>query len=1349
MAELSPVALLPGGCQQDCALPVISHANVIVYCSAAAIYMHTPNTITLPASAGAAVGTGRAKNENETFHNYPLTRIFASGVVGVIYSFDFNDEYMACVTSTTNTVVWRIADGENLNDKRVPSCVGEFFRREGGPSVVRIAGKYHILYGTKTGWVVSVNMNDGTTMHQLRLCVTYKSVNSISLSTPASVATKAAGGHWEGTETQVGYVTVVDVSISRPDTIVVGTSEGYLFVLSIHPANGLRQTASLRPFSAPAVFEDKPAADSTNNGSDALNEMGCLPVTAMAFDPNNPNFVAVGSRDGGLVLVDIVSTTIVQTYAVNGEPVISIAWLAGQAGEFVTTDGESSKLHVWSVSTRTAVAVWHPVAGCAIFGIAAFAPEHLFIALRSGSVAVFNTRTGQIEMQTEAGHTDVMHTCRYAHHDKDQLATTSTDGTIRLWNTKQLVLQNTLDVGRVIVRSMDWSLSGKYLAAGLSNGEVVCYYVHTQREHWRVSVTTVSTVYFVSWSCTESGGHIAASHRDGLAVISARDGKILRHYKTKSPVSGIEFDRKHPKHLAAACQDGQVLVFHISSSREEPALILTGHMDAASSVSYNPTVPNFLLSCSHDTTLRLWDLYSGASHTASVSCRVLRGHTNSVNAIAWCSIAPYIALSASSDCTVRLWDVRGGSNLATVRAHNAEVIALSTHPERPLVFASVSHDNSIIFWHLGLLRQVYLEAALGRIEHCIVSDGASLLASAAASSSSSIVDPAFLVTGDVVQELNKELKEANLAPHKRMERLVRMFEFPCGAVDLARAAGFSVDPQDVSNAKCTVVPTSRLVEVHGKWGKTNVEKSHGKTVTNAGEEYKKSRIIEAAEFMLQIGKVAEYCQLMAEVGEWDRAIAAAPVVSRDFWRSLCLKAAETMEAAGNARALRYFIMAEESARAALLVSRQSNKNWDLAAVIAQTCPQHVVDETSTEPPHNTTVDTNGVSAVVKGLLNARATALENAMNPRIVAATKLAEGANDDAVMDLIHSGDVVIAHLLVHTVPLQRQTTIDAGYRLSMLLSCRQRQWDTALICATRHSNPHDGLATVLAFYQEAEEKTRSVDTNAVPAPVNERMKTFHEQLLLECQRLQLPLDAESIQRKHATDGLGSINQLAAMALSPKTPVGTVTSEELLHTMSNFIDSVLQAALQDIDSPNAVFYLNQAFSATCYVSLPIQSASKGANSTTPTGFSTTITGNGTHSAAVRRFLAQVFLLAALMCVKVYRFPNFLNPTFTKARELAEGDNHLMVLLSKAQQSLGSYSPHSVEVGCPTLGASIPFYDIEDGIQLKSILTKEPLAGAVHVLEDGVSLMGKSEAFQWMLCCAFSPLASGARFLPL
>ncbi|KEG10302.1 hypothetical protein DQ04_03911010 [Trypanosoma grayi] len=1345
MAALNQVALLPGGCHQSCTLPVVGRSNAIAYCSPAAIYMYTPTTHTVnPAGrrnstkstvSAASAGDGKAVSV------YPLTHIFANGVAGAIKSFDFNDEYVTCVTAGAKTAVWRLSDGEQLHGKRLPSGVGDFFKREGGPSVVRVAGKHHIIYGTTTGWVVTANMNDGTTTHQLKLANTDGSVSIVNSNSNNNNNNNSRG------ITNVGYVTSIDVAVSRPDTIVLGTSEGLVFIVLLHPVNGLQQTVMLRPFPAQPVPADTPLGNgsinnnSTNNNTNISSGSGVVAITAVSFDPHNPNLVAAGSREGALALLDIASNAVVQAFEVHGTPVISISWLAGQAGTFVTTDGESSKLRLWGVNSRTPALTWNPIAGSVLLGSAAFAPEHLLLALRNGSVVVYNTKTHQVEMQTEGGHTDTMHSCRYAHHDRELLATASTDGSIRVWNTKQLTLQQNIHVGQVIVHSVDWSPTGKYVAAGLNNGEVVCYHVSTQRENWRVNVTSGDLTWCLSWSLAESSSHIAVSHRGGVVVLSARDGKIVRRYKTKSPIFGIDFDPTHAKYLAAGCQDGKVLVFHVTSSHEEASVVLSGHSETVSSVLYNPIVSHFLLSCSHDGTLRLWDVSSMASHTASVASRVLRGHTERVSSIAWCSLAPYLALSGSADCTVRLWDVRNGMNVITVRSHSAEVLALSSHPERPLVFASASRDSTIVFWNIGLLRHVYLEAALGTLDRFLVNDTSSLLSATSTISVS-------VVAGDAVQSLLKDIKDTSLTPYKRMERIIGFFEFPCGAADVVRAVGYSSDPQDISNAKCTVVPASRLVEVRRKWGKSMVEKAHGKSVAGAGEEYKKTRLIEAAEAMLQLGKVSEYCQLMVEAGEWESAIAAAPLVGRDLWRSLCMQAGEAMEEAGDTRAVRYYIMAEESARAARLVARQSDKNWDLATVIAQSCPQST-EQTGSEPPHNVVVDTNGSSAVVAELLDARAVALANAMNPRIVTATELNEGTNDDAVMHLIYRGDVVIAHLLIHTVPLQQQTTIDAGYRLSMLQSCRQRQWDTALLCATRLSNPYDGLAIVLALYQHIQGKIRKNDSPRPVTSVQEKMKSFHERVLAECQRLQLPLDMENIQRKHANDGLASVNQIAAMVLSPNTSIGVETSEELVQTIGNFIDNLLQVALQDIDSTNAIFYMKQALAVSCYVSLPVHLPLKSGTATTSASSSMTFASGGTHSAIVRKFLAQVFLVAALMCVKVYRFPKLLNPVFAKARELAEGDSSLMALLTKVQQALSSYSPHSVEVDCMPLGATVPTFAVESGVQLKSVVTTEPISGAVHILEDGVSAMGKCEALQWMLCCAFSPLASGARMLSL
>ncbi|ORC86449.1 uncharacterized protein TM35_000281650 [Trypanosoma theileri] len=1451
MAALNQVALLAAGCSESCTLPVVARSKAIAYCSATSIYMHTPtkhtstntnNTDPLrrnSTSVPSAVGNGSGK----TFTTYPLSRIFANGVTDLIQSFDFNDEYMACVTRDCKTVVWRVGDAEVLNGKRLPNALSGFFKREGGPMVVRVAGKHHIVYGTTTGWIISANMNDGTTTHQLKLPLDDKS-NSIVNNDSSNNYT-------------VGQITSIDASPARPDVLAVGTSEGMLFILSLHPSNGLQRTATLRPFATTTTNTNTNTNmtttttlegsinTGTGNNNNNNNNNSLAAVTVAAFDPNNAFCLAVGSREGALVLVDAASGTVVQRFEVQDSPICSISWIPTQSGTFVTTNGNSSKLSIWTVNSRTSTVVWNPICGSVLVGSASFAPEHLFLALRSGSVAVFNTQTQEVEMQTETGHTNRLHDCRYSKHDKDLIATTSADGTIRVWNTKQLLLNHTIEVGSVIVQTMDWSPSGKYIVAGLSTGEVVSYHVSTQHEQWRALVVAPRYnnhnnnnkgpfgVCGVVWSPSEAGNYIAAAHRSGITLLSSRDGKVIREYTTKSPVYSVDMEPLHAKQMAAACHDGQVYIFSLTGSQTTPTLILTGHTDVVNHVIFNPIIPRYLLSASHDTTLRVWDLAPPAvAQNTSVNARVLRGHTDHVHAAAWCPLAPYIAFSAGADGCVRVWDVRNGVHIAAVRAHSGVhtnnynyksqtgrmmmggVVGLAgPHGDRPLVLATAGGvDGAVVFWHAGLLRQAAIDAALGALPSRLTRDPHTLIDSSKNTntimgvntnvnhqSNSSI----YYLAGEAVQQLSRDLADSTLTPHRRMERIANFFEFPYGAVDVARVAAYCSDPTESIHTRCSVVPSTRLVEVREKLGKSMVEKAHGRTVAGAGAAYKKTRLIEAADAMLQIGNITEYCKLMIEAGEWDNAIAAAPLVSREFWRSTCLQAAEAMQTAGDVRATRYFIMAEESARAARFLAHQSDKNWDSAIVIAKTCPQRVEPTATTETPHNTTVDTNGSSAVVVELLEERASMFTYSMNPRIVAAAKLANGANDEAVMQLVYSGDVLMAHLLIHSVPLQQQTTIDAGYRLPMLQSCRQRQWDTAVLCATRMSNAYDGLATVLSFCQQAFGKiklsssgsgsnntpnTNNNINNLSNLPLNEKLKSIHEQILGECRRLQLPLDMESIQQRHANDGLASINQIAAMVLSPNTPVGIVTSEEIIQTMSNFIDNIIQVALQDIDGTNAVFYLKQAYAVTCYVSLPIQlPAGNTGNSSASPGSSLVFPGGNSHSAPVRKFLALSFLLAALMCVKVYRFPKLLNPVFSKACELCNGDTTTMTLLSKVQQVLNAYSPHSIEVNCTVLGEEVPFLHFDNyppppppptatttttttnttntntnnsnsnnntntgsgGMYMKSTVTSEPICGPTHVLEDGISVMSKNEALQWMLCCAFTPLASGVKMLPL
>jgi Flp pilus assembly protein TadD len=97
-----------------------------------------------------------------------------------------------------------------------------------------------------------------------------------------------------------------------------------------------------------------------------------------------------------------------------------------------------------------------------------------------------------------------------------------------------------------------------------------------------------------------------------------------------------------------------------------------------------------IASASDDTTIRLWDMATGAE------IRILRGHRREAVRIAFSPDGARLA-SASNDETVKLWEVLSGQEMLTLRGHRSLVrgVAFSHDGQR---IASCSVDGAIKIW---------------------------------------------------------------------------------------------------------------------------------------------------------------------------------------------------------------------------------------------------------------------------------------------------------------------------------------------------------------------------------------------------------------------------------------------------------------------------------------------------------------------------------------------------------------------------------------------------------------------------------------------------------------------------
>jgi WD40 repeat protein len=100
---------------------------------------------------------------------------------------------------------------------------------------------------------------------------------------------------------------------------------------------------------------------------------------------------------------------------------------------------------------------------------------------------------------------------------------------------------------------------------------------------------------------------------------------------------------------------------------------LEGHSSLVSSVAFSPDGKQ-VVSGSHDETVRLWDVVTGAA------LQTLKGHSSSVRSVAFSPDGKQV-VSGSHDETVRLWDVATGAALQTLEGYSSLVRSVAFSPD--------------------------------------------------------------------------------------------------------------------------------------------------------------------------------------------------------------------------------------------------------------------------------------------------------------------------------------------------------------------------------------------------------------------------------------------------------------------------------------------------------------------------------------------------------------------------------------------------------------------------------------------------------------------------------------------
>ncbi|KAK0130633.1 WD repeat-containing protein 17 [Merluccius polli] len=269
--------------------------------------------------------------------------------------------------------------------------------------------------------------------------------------------------------------------------------------------------------------------------------------------------------------------------------------------------------------------------------------------------------------------------------------------------------------------------------------------------------------------------------------------------------------------------------------------------------------------------------------------------------------------SGSWDYTIRVWDTRDGTCLDTVYDHGADVYGLTCHPaEPPVHHGQLQPDSTVRLWSLTpplispLLLNISQRAGPGTASWGTLDVKVNFCHTDRAMVPGS---PPLLLwesVPDIKQELDKLTSDARV---KKLRWFSDCFSPPGGSnnlwdlVSVINGQDDSLLPPSYSKGVMHMKHLLRFKTMPRRLTIVKMSKFGG----GIGAPSKEERLKEAADIHLRLGQIQRYCELMVELGQWDKALSVAPGVSMKYWKKLMQRRADQLMAEDNDDAIPYCI----------------------------------------------------------------------------------------------------------------------------------------------------------------------------------------------------------------------------------------------------------------------------------------------------------------------------------------------------------------------------------------------------------------------------------------------------------
>jgi WD40 repeat protein len=366
-------------------------------------------------------------------------------------------------------------------------------------------------------------------------------------------------------------------------------------------------------------------------------------------------------------------------------------------GQRVISSSSDQTARLWDVRTGELLAVLSGHTGYTTLVL--FSPDgnRAVTASDDATLRLWNGVTGEL-ISVLRGHGDAFECAPLFTPDGSRLLSASADGTVRVWEMSLVERNGLLRGHKSYVYDVAFSPDGEQVASAAWDGSARLWDATTGRQ---TGLLKHATAIINSVAYSQDGRWVATAERErGITLwdrVSQKPARDARYVAPGFWDNRVAFNPGGTL-LTSGCAKGPVRLWDVVTGREVARL--EGHDKESKDAAFSPD-GSLLATTGIDRTIRLWDV---ATH-APVA--VLQGHTDTVWQVAF-SPAGLPAFSArgdnpraigkllascSHDKTIRLWDVQTHEPLAVIPV-GSSVYGVAFSPDGARLAASC-RDNSI------------------------------------------------------------------------------------------------------------------------------------------------------------------------------------------------------------------------------------------------------------------------------------------------------------------------------------------------------------------------------------------------------------------------------------------------------------------------------------------------------------------------------------------------------------------------------------------------------------------------------------------------------------------------------